>query len=607
MKPTSSKLPFRLLAVAGFSAAAFAGWQMAGGKSPTTNTPQGGNVESGKDAKAAARTERSARFSGPPAEARRKIAAIRSISSPQERMRATIALAYSLPSSELAEWIDKRWFISEPGFDLTLFNKIVNQRWQTEDPQGKLKLALEAGEGYSSNAVTAWAKQDAAGLLAWFKENPNPNIESQALNEIAKIDPALALKRLREMAMQNGSDYHETYYSSQTLRQIAEKSPELLEAALDSFPGSMRKNVEALLLAKRLKDDPLAEVHNLMQQPNGFKTLANAMNQSGGEREKLSEIFLSELSSLPEAWRKQISQGYLSVITPQNAEKWFNADFAAAGFSEAEAKNMRINALTNLTYNQPEQALKLIDQLDLDPSQRQSMISNLFSYNRDAKKTEELMAQLTNDADRKVAENYIAQMGQRPNSNGQIKAETPAEWFEAAQGYNPNNGSSFYFTNVLSNWDKDKMAEFATEFRKLSDDKKKSAAMVLASDHHNLEGSRELQGEAIRYLMSLPPPAEEGPQPGPDESGMIRYRQQQPDYAYTGSSFAVQWSMKDPDGASQWVQSLPEGESKLWVQKNLAMNWSKYDPDATKAWLGTLPANSRAEIEKFMKNPRAQQ
>jgi hypothetical protein len=519
------------------------------------------------------------RNAGPPTEASRKIAAIRSIKSPQERMRATIALAYSLPSSELGEWIDKRWFISEPGFDLTLFNKIVNQRWAAEDPQGKLKLAIEAGEGYSSSAITAWAKQDPAGLVAWLKDNPNPNMESQALAELAKVDPALAITRLRELALLSGNDGYSNYYSSQALREIAARSPEALQAALASLPVRMRSNAEALLLGQRLNADPAGEVHALMQQPNGLKQLSAAMNNSE-HREKIGDMLLAELGTLPDSWRKQIAQGYLSPITDKNAEKWFNTDLAAAGFSETEAKNLRLNAVSQVTYSNPKLAIKMLGELDLDDHQRRSMITNLFSQGREAKQNEELLALLANDEDRKVATDYIARYGMRNGgANGEIKAETPAEWFEAAQSFDPNNGSSsYYFMQAISDWDKNKLAELASEFRKLPDDRKKNAALALAGDNHISNTNQELRGEALRYLLSLPPAAGEQAQ-DPNEDGVMRPRNRQQDYSYTASSFAVQWSQKDPDAASQWVQSLPDGDGKLWVQKNLAMNWAKYDPE----------------------------
>lgn len=605
MKADPSKTPLRLLACTGFVATAFAGWHLAGGSAPPAVARQEATMENAKNAKASTRTDRSVRKDGPSAEARRKIAAIRAIKSPQERMRATIALAQSLPASELGEWIDKRWFISEPGFDLTLFNKIVNQRWQTEDPQGKLKLALESGENYSSSALQGWAKQDPSAVLAWFKENPNRDLETQTLAEIAKTDPALAFSRLRELMLQNpsngwGGGYN--YYTNETLKAIADKSPQTLTAALDGLPDKLRRQVEGMLLGKRLGEDPAGEIHNLMGKPDGLKSLQAAMNQSGENWDKVSDMILGQLSSMPDSWRQQLGQGALNVVSAQNAEKWFNADFAAAGFTPEQAKSVRLMALQQFVYNKPEQAIKMMAELDLSDQERQSMVTNLFAYGRDAKKTEELLAMLPSDEDRQAANEFMSQNGvSSRDPQEEIKAETPAEWFEAAQGFNPDNGMSYYLAEAMSKWDKSKQAEFAAEFRKLPAEQKRNAALALVGDGDNLGNNPELKGEALGYLLSLPPAAPAEPS-DTEGSGMFQVQRQQ-DYSYAASSFAVHWGMKDPEGATQWIQTLPDGDGKLWVQKNLAANWTKYDPDATQQWLGTLPTTSRTAIEKFMKNP----
>ena len=64
----------------------------------------------------------------------------------------------------------------------------------------------------------------------------------------------------------------------------------------------------------------------------------------------------------------------------------------------------------------------------------------------------------------------------------------------------------------------------------------------------------------------------------------------------------MRWAEKDPVAASDWVQTLPSGDGKLWAQKNLAANWAQYDPEAAKRWAASLPADARTEVQDFMKN-----
>jgi hypothetical protein len=81
----------------------------------------------------------------------------------------------------------------------------------------------------------------------------------------------------------------------------------------------------------------------------------------------------------------------------KNAEKWFRADLAAAGFTEAQAKSLKLTAVQNLTYQNPEQALRLMGEIEVEPKMRENILRNLFGYGHDAAKNEQLLALLAND------------------------------------------------------------------------------------------------------------------------------------------------------------------------------------------------------------------
>jgi hypothetical protein len=51
------------------------------------------------------------------------------------------------------------------------------------------------------------------------------------------------------------------------------------------------------------------------------------------------------------------------------------------------------------------------------------------------------------------------------------------------------------------------------------------------------------------------------------------------------------------------VDSLPEGEARLWAQKNMAATWAEYDPEAAARWMQSLPTDTRAAVEEFIRNP----
>src|SRR5690606_28060069 len=89
-----------------FAVMAFTGWRLAD-ESPSS--PDAKAAEA-KPARTTARPTRTERRYGTPERAKQQLRAIQAAGSPQERMRATIALVNSLPVEELGRWLDQRWF-----------------------------------------------------------------------------------------------------------------------------------------------------------------------------------------------------------------------------------------------------------------------------------------------------------------------------------------------------------------------------------------------------------------------------------------------------------------------------------------------------------------
>ncbi|RYD35008.1 MAG: hypothetical protein EOP87_08130, partial [Verrucomicrobiaceae bacterium] len=121
-----------------FSAVGVVGWKLA---DPGTggNSPVAVDEVNGRSAERPTRNSRSVAAD----QAGQRMASIRLAGSPEARMRATVDLAYSLSPSEFAAWIDGGWFTLRGGAELTLFTKIVMERWQQEDEMGLLAWTLK--------------------------------------------------------------------------------------------------------------------------------------------------------------------------------------------------------------------------------------------------------------------------------------------------------------------------------------------------------------------------------------------------------------------------------------------------------------------------------
>ncbi|RYD33433.1 MAG: hypothetical protein EOP85_20795, partial [Verrucomicrobiaceae bacterium] len=227
----------RLAALAVFSATGLVGWKLAEPSREKAATERMTEV-TGKREQRSIRQARSLAAE----QARSRIAAIRLAGSSEERMRATVDLAYSLSPDEFAAWVDGGWFTLRGGAELTLFTKIVMERWKLEDEDGLMVWMMKSGNG-RHDVLTDLAQRNPDRVLEYFRENPSPQREMEALWEIAKHQPDLVLARFRELV--NQGRWREIQgYSDGLMRNLAEKDPAKLAAAgkssiaAASFAGS---------------------------------------------------------------------------------------------------------------------------------------------------------------------------------------------------------------------------------------------------------------------------------------------------------------------------------------------------------------------------------
>jgi hypothetical protein len=579
---TNSPVTMRLLATAGFLSMAAAGWQLAAGSGATAAKTGPGITAT---AKAESRSKRTVRNSGPPEHVRKQLEAVRNAGDPRERMRATISLANSIPVSELGEWIDKRWFESVPGFDLTLFNKIANQRWRLEDPEGHLRWAIKSNSGTAGETIQAWISTDPSRALSFLKENPNPSMYMRALGELAKGDPGTAIAQFRELLATAHISQSYGYQVSEFLRQLASKSPAALTASLDKLPVQWRTQAEAALVGQALKNDFTTEFRKLWERADGLALFQKAQEGVSG----LGDKVLAEIGEMPESWLKSIGISPNLVVNEANARKWISADLEGAGFSPQDAAKIRASALQRIMYPKPEDALRLLGDIEVDGSLRENLIRNLFSYGPNLAKGDQLLALLTREEDLAIARTVIEKSKANGSDQSQPRPETPSDWLEKAGSIDLNSGQAYNFARILREWDKDKLARLSSEFHEMPAEKKVGAARLMANVGEALDP--HLKGDAISYLMARPLPAA-------TEEGQIRPYE---DPARLASTHAVMWGLKDPEAAGQWIQSLPDGDGKLWAQKNFAANWANYDPEAADRWVSSLPSSARAEVKKFIK------
>jgi len=579
MKRSATSSPVRAVGVIGFLTMAALGWKL-GEQPPLPVVSQEEKVS-----KSQKRPTRVIRRSDPPTVAQQRMAGIRAFTSPVERMRATIELANTMPVSEIEGWLEGRWFDTGGGFDLSLFNKILKERWGREDPEGLVLWSVKNG-GNAGAILAGWAQNEPQRVIDFFKAHPNPQLQVNTLTTLARTNPALALQGFQEMAA-NGSALGDQmqYYNSSLLQELAKNSPAALEAALDSLPPAMKLQAESALIGQKLGVSFDKEFQKLLDRPDGLKIFQNLRGIKG-----LGEKMLANLANLPPAWRSSVASNYYNLIDDSNSKKWFSTDLASAGFTPSETENIRSYALSRLGNKQPEEALKLMAGAGLGADEKQNVLGNIFGrLSEEPEKAAKLLALLTSEDDRQTAQKTIDSNG---GNTSIAKVEKPDEWLEKVSSTtDPKSSSSLY--SMLRGWDQEKITELTDQFRTMPDDKKQLVAQVLARGQggYNDGSNPALQGEALRYVLTNPVAPAEGKETNASENPVRQ-----------ASQLAVGWAKTDPIAASVWVQTLPSGDAKLWAQKNLAANWNQYDPQATGEWLKTLPASERTEVQKFIKS-----
>lgn len=569
---------FRIAAVAGGVAMLLAGWALGG----RLNETPGSDGSGGSDGKIEERDVRPYGKYRTPGHALSRVAAIRDLETPGEQLRATIALANSLPISELADWLDGRWFDNTGDYNLSMFNKIAERRWEQEDPDGYAEWKIRQGGSKGREILAGWARSDPDRLVAYFREHPNVQQELFQLRTMAESHPEVAIKRVMELIERGiAPNTSERYQVGEVLAKIAETDPARAAKLAESLPLQYARELEKGLVAQSLNQSFSAGLADLTTRADGWDLLLNASVSDKGSK------LLAELASLPDGWKGRLAEQPYGFIDSRNAKQWLDADMAAAGFTDDQIRSISSHALRYIARSDPDTALAKMNELGLEGDDRRNMLINMLG-NADAGKVERLMGQLQDPEEIELAQgmldNYRTQVAsarpfQRPTS--------PSEWIEQVSSAGDGSGGrgvDYSMVSVLSNWDAEKLAEVSKGFAGLSDEMKSAVAESVAN--YGDEVAPSFRGEMIRYQMESA---------GSEGDGR---------FADSASWLAIEWMKQDADAAGNWVNSLPAGDERTWAQKNLARNWALYDPDAAQAWVNSLPSDSRAEVSAYLEEKK---
>lgn len=559
---------------------AIAGWQTGGEKD---TAPKPGTAVEAPIRKTKRSSPRTSGARDMPAEVRERLARIHAARTPEDRMRATLQLAHSLPVSDLERWYVADWFNIHDGMESNVFYRITRARWLAEDPAGLMAYSLRRNSEKTHEVAGQWAKQDPAAALAFLISTKNAPNDFQRLvyamaGPLAAADPALAIGKVLPLRAALGEDQGGAL--TQMIGELAKHSPDLLKRESAAWPASLQNIVSNQLVIASLTADFASGVASLRDAPDGKRRFIEAIQHNSEMFKELAK----HLDRIPPGWFAEVALDNPYYVVNEDPEKWLKTDLAALGFDDEKAKRLRSYALSYFASKNPEGALAMLDGEELDENQRENLLGNSLSNlaRRDKAKAEEWAARLSDPKEIEQARQAIENAeSERPGK----PPLTAADWLAGLDGKDGN--SMWQYSRATRSWDRDQLADAVREFDQLPADRKSAIAskLVTTGDY----GPPELRGMAIRQMLDDPPPAD----PNRGDSGALTRQ---------ASGLVSEWGRKDPVAAGRWVNSLPAGEARLWAAKNLAAQWAEYEPSAARRWAAGLPASERQQVEAYLKS-----
>jgi hypothetical protein len=568
------------LAAACFAAFALAGWQAAAPEKPASPAA----ADALPSAKHSKRGPRSAGKAALPEDVRQRLAGVHGARTPEERLRATLALAHSLPVSEMERWYTAEWFDFHDGMDANLFFRITRARWLAEDPEGLMTHFLRRDHDKTFEMAGRWARQDPHAALAFMESVKDPadlqKLASALAGPLAETDPTLAAAQVLKLQRILGEN--QSWAVSELIGALAKSDPGLLESESAGWPAALQKVAATSLTRAALKKDFAGGAAALDREPDGKRRFVEALS---GDSDLVKQM-AKHPGSLPEGWFAAAAADNPYYLVNEDPGKWLDTDLAAMGFSDEQAQRLLNHAMSYLGQKDPDRALALLEGDTLDSNQRRNLLSNTLSFlaTKDRARAEAWAAALTDPQDIEQARQALDNAGAEAAGK---TPPTPSEWLVGLA--DKNDSAMWQYARLTRSWDHEQVAAAAADFAGLPADQKPVIAAKLAyGDQGDLPAS--LRAEAIRHLLENP--VEPDPEALRNGAGVQLLR--------ATSTLASTWGSEDPAAAGRWIRSLPAGDERLWAAKNLAAQWAEYEPAAARQWAAGLPAEERQQVVEYL-------
>lgn len=529
-----------------------------------------------------------------PEPVRQAIAPVLAARSDDDRLRAAVHLARSVPVSEMVDWLDGRWYPFAAGLDGWVFDRIIRQRWLEQDPAGLANQCVLRNPEDVERIIRIWAKRDPESVVAWIWQAKAPNelnlLAYTCFDEIVRHKPLLALAQAPVIHERLGESA--SAWLAAMLATIARDHQEEIIQQQAAWPESLRAVAKKVLNVAPATSDFPAIIERMKREPDGLDQFVHAISS-----DRFAARVLEHAAILPKGWLAAASLSEYSVFMVMDADPkyWLDVDLSAHGLSEAMVSKFLDLGMSGLIDRDPEQAVRLLKRGDLRPTDRRELLVNGFSRltRKDQRRAEECLAELTDPKEIARARDSIrnAFVGTLSEQVAPLKL-TAQEWLAA---FASERGLPDRQAKSVLEWNAGTEAILRDGFAALSEAQKDFVALRCVMFDSWVTGESRGDLSAFTWLRAV---------------GIARYLNHPPDGKPKRNidnnkvepsimRFAIGWALEDPVSASRWAQeNLPLGAVRMGIIKNVADYWRKYQPAAAAEWLSGLPDGERQEIER---------
>ncbi|MCW1912343.1 hypothetical protein OJ996_02080 [Luteolibacter sp. GHJ8] len=544
--------------------AALGGWLMAGGavRQVSRSAPVIAEGKSGE-------REKPLRARAMPPEIEANLGLLRAAKTPEDRLRAVIELANTIPVSELGEWYEAGWIERRESLESLQFYHITRQRWLGEDGAGMMDHYLKKDRANASDLALDWGRMDPTAAYAFgeaLRDGPDRSILMGSVAAAAsKSNPEIALKAIAQYDPPRSGT---SWGTDSIIDSIAKAAPDLLKARMAGLPGNLARYAKQSLARETLRSDFVAGLEILAAEPDGKQQFLSAL---AGSKEMVGKM-LDHQDKLPEGWMAALLAGNSPSAAEHDPQRWLKADLGAMGLSDAQAKTVRRTALVRVCYEDPQRLEDFLADESWGPDERSAAISAALSSLAlvDKGRAAELIAGLADPEEKAKAQ---ASFDSKFERKEEVTIQGPEDIGKFA-----TIESKSSISDSMAAWGSGEIRRAVKVFESLPQSEKDLLAGKLAGHLWDNRHS-PLRAIALDHLLR-------NPSLQAKESSSVRDR---------ACALAAMWGSSDPVAASRWVESLPAGEVRVWAAKNVAASWAEYYPEESKKWVESL--DFRAEVE----------